>query len=439
MKVIVSICAVVLLCSPLYSQFNLGKELTRMKSKVDKKLTKVKNNVDKGLTKGKNNIDKTLTKAKKDTDRELTNTKKKVDKKLTKAKNITDSELTTAKENVDRELTTMKNDVDRELTDYKYDVDHTLTIAREDIETEWNYFWATACGVSSNIKKIQRKFDQGEIDAETRDSLLSQYPAPRDCGMGVIADSDGGIVLTDGNGTPSDKPVAEEYDDLPDILDWNRKIEMEDWEKSLSEKFVAGWLISPDLLGGEITWMTEKPGAVTKSNKLRETTGGHPMTGARRAIKLKDKNGKLLKDKNGNQLYRYRLHKGTDFATEEGEAIHASFDGKVSFIEKAYKGFHKVIVTSQTTGHVQETLYMKKSDLTSSLVNRTVSKGDIIGYADNIQRHPDYTNIPNHVHVSYISPEGIYIAPNNKFAVTSDANWIAKYCKPGICLSPNSE
>ena len=37
--------------------------------------------------------------------------------------------------------------------------------------------------------------------------------------------------------------------------------------------------------------------------------------------------------------------------------------------------------------------------------------------------------VPNHVHVNYISPEGMYIAPNNRWGIAEDSDWVAKHCK----------
>ena len=55
-----------------------------------------------------------------------------------------------------------------------------------------------------------------------------------------------------------------------------------------------------------------------------------------------------------------------------------------------------------------------------------------------MNRYEGYKNVPNHVHVTYISPEGVYIAPNNKFGVMGDSNWIAENCNDSECISSNS-
>jgi murein DD-endopeptidase MepM/ murein hydrolase activator NlpD len=417
-RILLTTFTVLLLSFNGYSQFG----------DIGKAFKKLKKNVDKELTKTKKSVDKTLTKAKKDVDNEATKSKENIDKNLTKSK-----------EDVDRELTTIKEDIDRELTNAKFDMDQTLTIAKEDVVTEWNYFWATVCGESSERKAIQRKFDQKKLNAKEKDSLMKLAGSARPCGGGVSVNSDGEATLLDKSGSPSEKPVPEStlFDDWPAILDWTRKIEMEDWEKNIGDKFVAGWLISPELRGG-MTWFSEAPGPVTKTNKLRKAKNGHPMTGARRASEIKDKNGKPVLDANGNKTYRYRLHKGTDYAAKEGDIILAAINGDVSYHKSVYKGFDMIRITNRVTGHRQETLYIRSSGATKNAIENGVKRGDVIGVAVNIQNHSDYKNVPNHVHVNFISPEGVYIAPNNEFGVAEDSEWVAVYCEDTTCLSPKN-
>lgn len=395
---------------------------------LGKAFKSLKKNVDKELTRTKKNVDKTLTKAKKDVDKEATNAKKN-----------TDRELTNAKKDIDKELTKMKKDIDRELTNAKFDIDQTLTITKQDAVTEWNYFWATVCGENSERKNIQRKFDQGKINSIEKDSLMKIAGEAKDCFFGISINSDDEVTLLDKNGNLSEKPIPpNKFDDLPAILDWNRKVEMEEWEKSIGNKFVAGWLVSPELRGG-ITWFPEIPGKVTESNKLRKAKNGHPMTGARRTILIRNNKGNPVLDVNGNKTYKYRLHKGTDYAAKEGEKIFAAIDGDVTYHESVYKGFHMIRITNRVTGHRQETLYVRSTKATQEAIKNGVKRGDVIGIAANIREHKHYKDVPNHVHVNFISPEGVYIAPNNKFGVAKDSDWVAAYCEDSTCLSPKDK
>jgi len=397
-------------------------------------------NISKELKRAKKKVDKGLTKARESTSKELTKARENTSKELTKARENTSKELTIARENISRELTNVKENIDRELTDYKNDLDQTLTIARKDLVTEWNYFWGTVCGESSERKSIQRRYNQDKISREERDELLKNVSTAGCQGGGIQVNSNGDVVLTDNQGRPSEKPqphISPE-EELAEILQWNNKVYMDDWEKAMSEKYVAGWLISPGLRGG-ISWFLEKPGNVTKTNLLRESKNGHPMTGSRRIKIIYGNNGKPMLDSNGNTVTAYRLHKGTDYAAMEGDLIYAAIDGDVQYIPNVHKGFDMIRIVNRATGHRQETLYVKNNSQTAMAIKNGVKRGDVIGIADNIQRHDSYKNIPNHVHVNFISPEGVYIAPNNKFGVATDSDWVAAYCEDSVCLSPNAK
>jgi len=422
------------------SSKKVAKTLTTAREKTSKELTRAREKTGKELTKARVGTNKELTKARVNTGKELTNARENAGKELTKARENTGKELTKTRENLSRELNRMKSDIDRELTDYKNDIDQTLTEARKDVVTEWNYFWATVCGENAEQKSIQRSFDQDRINRKERDSLLKTIKRSDGCsGGGVVVNSDGEAVLTDNQGRKSETPPkTDQQQELIEILDWNRKVYMDDWETAMEEKYIAGWLISPGLRGG-VTWFIEKPGNVTKTNKLREAKSGFPMTGARRLKKILDKNNKPVLDSNGKPLTSYRLHKGTDYAANEGDNIYAAINGEVQYIPNVHKGFDMIRIVNRTTGHRQETLYVKSNENTRNAIKNGVKRGDVIGIADNIRRHPSYKSVPNHVHVNFISPEGVYIAPNNKFGVSKDSDWVAAYCEDAVCLSPNSK
>ncbi|MCG8038559.1 MAG: M23 family metallopeptidase [Candidatus Thiodiazotropha taylori] len=260
------------------------------------------------------------------------------------------------------------------------------------------------------------------------DKFCEVFSLGADCNINasINVDDNGNVILPGGTAR---KPTEEELKQISDknMLDWNKKIYLEDWEKELSEKFVAGWLVAPGQHGG-ITWFSEPLGNVTDSNELRADKGGHPMAGARR----------WTKTKGGGDIPR--LHKGTDLATQPGDKIYASFSGKIVINEIKGSVFSSVTVVS-ASGHTQWVGYVVPNEDTEKGKLYGVRKGDVIALADNLHKKGSkYSKtVPNHVHVTYTSPEGIFIAPNNKFALTNDADWIAKHCKDHKCIAHNSE
>ena len=242
-------------------------------------------------------------------------------------------------------------------------------------------------------------------------------------GIGVNSDGEISTPGSEGYSQPKEEVAQAVYDN--DLLNFMRKQFAPEWEQEMwKEKFVisGSFVIKSYLPNAGVTWIYPPPANVTESGDLREEKGGSPLMGSRR-----------IRGSN------YGLHMGTDYATTPGDKIYAPVDGTLSYQPNVWKGFGKVVITTDQ-GHEVSTLYVSKSEGLRYDGKQRVTRGQEIGIAENIHRNGGYeTSVPNHVHTTYKSPEGVYLSPKMNYGITSDANWLANHCGNSGCLSFNDQ
>lgn len=259
------------------------------------------------------------------------------------------------------------------------------------------------------------------------DSFCDVFSGGGSCNVNAgVNVNQNGEVSSPGNEGYRQPTEAEKQQALDkDLLWFVQKQFMPDWEREMwEEKFVIGGSLIPSSTPNMgIIWLPGLPGNVTSTNELREEKGGSPLMGSRR-----------------ERGEGYGLHKGTDYATKPGDPIFAAYDGTVTYKANAHKNFGMITVTT-AGGHQQQTIYVVRLNGKAYDGTWKVRRGEQIGTADDLQRPGGYSaEVPNHVHTNYTSPERIYIGPKNNWAVTNDADWLAKHCeKDTSCISFNNK
>ncbi|WJG10931.1 peptidoglycan DD-metalloendopeptidase family protein [Aliiglaciecola sp. LCG003] len=303
-------------------------------------------------------------------------------------------DLTKAKENIDSTLTKAKKDTDATLTKAKKDTDRALEETKRNLVTEWNYFWGTACGVDSEIKAIERKYDQGEISATERENALKKLGKGGDgqCGGGIGVNSEGEFVALDKDGNPSEVPDPESdlgkdisyYITEPTWHDGSTKfVESDEFFKSVEEyKAKTIWP------GQAISFEIHPPNT---SGKIRnDVPGGFGHFGAPR----------------GN-----RKHAGVDFASAVGSEVIAPVSGTIARFTPVYgdplKNHHLVgiVIKNDVNPNYETKVFYVKPDKNLKVGDYVEGGTSRLGKTQNLDFIHD-TRLTPHIHVEIKGPHG---------------------------------
>lgn len=105
-----------------------------------------------------------------------------------------------------------------------------------------------------------------------------------------------------------------------------------------------------------------------------------------------------------------RKHMGIDFVTIPGEPIYAPISGKVTALPYAASDLVHRGVEILSGNEEHQIFYLKPI----VKVGDNVTKGQIIGHADNIQLKYG-SSMTNHIHHE-VTQNGVFIDPTNKYA-----------------------
>ena len=251
-------------------------------------------------------------------------------------------------------------------------------------------------------------------------SLVGREPG-KNCNIsgGIKYSSDGNIVAIDSQGQEVEK---REKGKEVDILQWSQDIKIEAWEleNKEDERYIIGGLLTFSIKAPEgITWFKDLPLLPTVSGKIRDSIAGYPLVGARRV----------------NDDGSYRLHRGTDYATQIGEQIKAPFNGKVIRNQKMSKKRLNFIEIKNSQGIIARVLYVNSQ----LKIGDNILKGDTIGTAEDIHKGGYKKIVPQHIHVEYRTPNGHSLSPDGKYAILKNTDGIENLCKGENrqCFSPD--
>ncbi|UAB77431.1 hypothetical protein INR77_11555 [Erythrobacter sp. SCSIO 43205] len=281
-----------------------------------------------------------------------------------------DDLLTNAKREIDTGLTVLKANTDREAEQFW-----------RNVKTEFNFFFATACGVNSERKKWQRKYDQGEISATELEERTKDLPPDDECAIGGQWSSEEGFVLTDGDGVPSQ--VEPDYE--PQVMEFFEALLTDDDLKlSTITKFMeaaVAYRDRPIWPGQPVNYEISAP---FPGAQVRGQDGwGNGAFGASRG--------------------RHRRHAGVDFAALPGTLITSPVTGRIDRITDCYSdkernGDLKAIVIKNLIDSGFETKVLYVKPLPGITVGSSVEAGKTaIGNTQGIQRI--YPGITDHTHI----------------------------------------
>ncbi len=253
---------------------------------------------------------------------------------------------------------------------------------------------------------------------------------------GVAVNSDGTVVLTTGQGQPSETPpVMQEFD----VLAWERKMELQDFYYQL-EQFVSnpyqvglslGLVSIVENIGPQGNWIAkdyfngQSPWSPTDSGTIRvNDDGGWGLVGARRF------------DNDGSP----RLHTGTDYLTKPGENIKATVDGVVVEANQMSNGLSKIVIRLDS-GAEAKILYATPHVSVGDMVRRD----DIIASAEDLHSNNTYpTSVSNHIHIEYSNKGAVghphplmYFSPDGKYYLMGDRRFMAGMCLNRQCFAPS--
>lgn len=123
-----------------------------------------------------------------------------------------------------------------------------------------------------------------------------------------------------------------------------------------------------------------------------------------------------------------RTHDGVDIITTNGEAVYAPMSGIVSRLPQPYSSdsYYKGVDIEKDNKKVR-IFYIKPV----VSINQKVRKGQLIGYAQNIESK--YTGITNHVHLEYsinntkVDPKEYLVKKRNWFAIILVIVFVASF------------